>query len=477
MRKLRKLDQSISQLIFILTGCFFLSFSLKAMSLDEYLSTIKKQNKLFNALDASVEASKAKMESGDLVLEPIFNLGYSLATDKSLPSAVADKRQVNELTAGLSKKFSTGTLVKLSAITDEFNNEGAANPAMSKFSTGGLGVSLTQSLWKDFFGAGTRARRDRETSISKIEVLQTEIQKQQFLIEAETAFWNYLTAQEFRDLKKENLTRTKRIDQWTTRRVSNGISDRSDLMNVRALNSMSELLLAQAESDVKSQEIMIRQHLNLQTGEPTPKLEGNIKDSRDYFKNLESEASVIRMDSYIQYLSAQAKRLVAEEVRDNLRPDLTLTGAYNTSSYDPSYNEMVKGLDRTDRPKTYIGLNFIYMFDTGAKSSQLTAADKDALAAKYLAERALQQGRDSWEDHKLKYNLAKNNLTLLEKTANYQRERAKAEQDKLSKGRTTTFAVVNAETEAAEAELNFLKAKSGLRQLEASSQLFTPFKE
>lgn len=445
------------------------------MSLEQYLNVVKKQNRLFNALDASVEASKAKMESGDIVLTPIFNAGYSIASDQTQPSMVADKRDVSMWSVGLSKKFVSGTSVKLTADTNENNYDGVKNPTvLSKFSAGSLGISLTQSLWKDFFGAATRVRHDREIAVNKVEVLQAEIQKKQFLIDAEAAFWNYLVAQEFRDLKKENFDRAKRIDQWTARRVSNGISDRSDLMNAKALSASNEVQLSSAESDLISQEILIRQNLNLNPSEPTPILQGDFKASRNLIEQLNKEKDVMRLDSQIQYLTAKSKELVAEEIRDQLRPDLTLTGSYNTSSYEQTYSEMMNNISRTDRPKTFVGLNFIYMFDTDAKTSQLTAAEKDALAAKYTAERALQQGRDGWTDLNNKYKLAQNNISLLEKLAQYQRERAKSEQDKLSKGRTTTFSVIQAETDAAEAEQNYLKAKSALRQLEASSQMFMP---
>lgn len=464
---------------FVVAVSFLLliSVSSKAMTLDQYLDVVKKQNDLFKSLDASTEASDAKMDSGDLELAPIFNLGYSIATDKSLPSSVADKRQDSQWTAGLAKKFSSGTLVKLSGQTDEFKNDGAYNSNYSQYSTGGLGVSLTQSLWKDFFGAGTRARHRREIAQNKAELLQLEIQKRQFLIDAESAFWNYLVAIEYRDLKKENFDRARKIDQWTSRRVSNGISDRSDLMNAKALSSSSELQLANAESDLKSQELIIRQNLNLPASEPTPKFEGNFKISRNLFEQLNKEKNVIRLDAQAQYLAAKAKELAAEEVRDRLRPDLTFTGAYNTSSYDSTYSGMMNNISQTDRPKTYLGINFIYTFDTDAKTSTLKSAEKDALAAKYAANRALQQGRDNWVDLNNKYNLAKNNISLLEKVSTYQRERAKSEQDKLSKGRTTTLNVVQAENDSAEAEQNYLKAKAALRQLEASSQLFSPVEE
>ena len=118
------------------------------------------------------------------------------------------------------------------------------------------------------------------------------------------------------------------------------------------------------------------------------------------------------------------------------------------------------------------GVNFTWLFDTDAKKSQQSAASKDALAAQYLAERNLVLGKNAWSDLMRKYEITQQSVKTLEKVANYQRERAKAEQEKFSKGRTITANVVTAETDAAEAEVTLLKAKSGLRKLEASSVLF-----
>lgn len=442
-----------------------------AMTLEEYLKVVKSKNKVFSSLAASVEASNSKAAAGDVVLAPVLTAGYSLTTDKSLPSTIGEKREVTEYNLGVSKKFTTGTTIGVSGKTDEFRND-TTTPGADKYSTGGLGVTLQQSLWKDFFGAGTRLRQDLDRTINQIETVNLDLQMRAALFDAESTFWDYSVADEDLKLQQANFDRAKKMEQWTSNRVTNGISDRADLMNVRALAALREVQLSTAQDEIKTQEAKFREYLELADGEPTPVVTGDIMQARNYMTQLSKNKDVIKMDAYLSSLQAKSKKLVADQIGDLYKPDLALLASYNTSSYDREYSEMTKNISKTDRPRTFIGVNFTWIFDTDAKLATIDSAKKDALASQYAAERAITLGKIAWSDLQRKYETTAKNVLTLEKVAKFQRERAKAEQDKFGKGRTVTSNVVLAETDAAEAEVNLLRAKSGLRKLEASSILF-----
>lgn len=446
------------------------SFS-QAMTLDEYMLKVKNDNKVFKSFFYSTQAANEKLVSGDILLAPVLTAAGSVASDKSLPSLIGDKREVTEYSLGVVKKFPTGTSLTLSAKTDQFNNE-TATPALSQYSTGGLGISLQQSLWKDFFGRSTDLRRSREIIINQTETIAIDLKLRMALYDAEAAFWDYAFAQEDLKLKKSNLERAKKMQQWTSNRVSNGISDQADLMNVKALAAIREVQLAAAEDEIKTQETKVREYLVVAGAEPTPTLQADLKLSRNSFAELIKQKNIIKIDSYLSSLDAKAKKIIADEVKESLRPDLSLVGSYNTSAYDRDYQQVSNNLSNTDRPKTFIGVNFSWMFDTAAKQAQLFGSSQEALAAQFLAERNLTLGRNAWNDMIRKYEITKQSVLTLEKVAQFQRERARAEQNKLAKGRTITANVVTAETDAAEADVSLLKAQAGLRKLEASSILF-----
>jgi outer membrane protein TolC len=440
------------------------------MTLEEYLKTVRTKNPQFQALSASVEASNSKVVAGDIVLTPVFTAGYSVLSDKSLPSSLGDKRDVSEYTLGVSKRFETGTLLGVTAKTDAFNNDTTA--PLDQYSTGSLGVSLQQSLWKDFLGAGTRLRHDLDRTINQYEALTIDLQLRSTVFDAESVFWDYSVAQDDLKLKQENFDRSKKMEQWTSNRVNNGISDRADLMNVRALAALREVQLATAQDEIKTQEAKFREYLELGDNEPTPVLSDDIVKSHNYMSELSKNKDVIKIDAYLSSLQAKSKQIIADQVRDLYKPDLSFLASYNTSSYDRDYYQMQKDIAKTDRPRTFVGVNFTWLFDTEAKRAQVNFAEKDALAAKYTAERSLALGKIAWSDLQRKYQVTEKNVRTLEKVAQFQRERARAEQDKFTKGRTVTSNVVLAETDAAEAEVNLLRAKSDLRKLEASSILY-----
>ena len=462
------------RIILFLSIC---AINVSAMTLDEYMGLVLKKNRLVNSYEISIEASKEKMVAGDLILAPILTAGYSMASDKSEPSAVADKRSTNTASLGLAKKFSTGTSVTLSAQTLKYEYDIPVVSGNIGYSTGGLGLSLQQSLWKDFLGHATRLRQDRESMTNKLENFGFELQKRITLIQTESDFWDCLVAQEDLKLKQDNFERAKKLDSWTSNRVNNGISDQSDLLQVRALANLRGLELATAKVALKSRETKIKENIDFSQSDSIPELTANLTDTRSYVSDLAKKKNIVKLDTYLTSLEAEVKQKVSEEVVDSLRPDLALLGKYNTSSYNTDNSEMQKNISKTDRPITFVGVSLSWLFGSDAKNSQLLSAKKDALASSYRAEQAKISSENSWQEHLRQYELIKGNVLTLEKIAQLQRDRAKSEQVKFTKGRTITSNVVNAETDAAQAEVNYLTAKSGLRKLEASTQLFISISE
>jgi outer membrane protein TolC len=448
-----------------------------AMTLEEYLTQVKKKNRIYTSTDLAVEAARDRQDAGDIELAPTVSASYLRTEDKSLPSQTAQERKISDYTLGVSKKFSTGTSVSLTGKSTLNNYEvpnAGTNPETSNSS---LGVSLSQSLWKNSFGSATRIRHEREQAINLTETLSLDLQRRGVLIEAESSFWDYVVAQEDLKLKEENLERAKKLDRWTSGRVNNGISDRSDLMNVKALMSLRELELQNARDQLRTEEVRLRQNLDLADGEATPQLDGNLAQPRPYVEQLLKQKNVISIEAYLSVLQAKSKKLVAEEVVDSFKPDLSLVGGYTTTAYDASGHDSLNDVTKSDYPRSYVGLNFTWLFDTSAKKAQVSSYNKDALVAQYTAEKKQAEGKTAWAEHLRKFKVAQESVKTLEKIADYQKQRVKAEQDKFSKGRTITTNVVTAETDSAEADVKYLKAKSGLKKLEASTLLFTAIQE
>jgi outer membrane protein TolC len=456
----------------VVFGCaVVLGVNSYSLSIDEYMDRYKKNNNLYKASELTVEASQEKVESADLELSPLLTLDYLKNNDQSLPSQLGNERDLEQYGVGIAKKFSTGTQVKVEAKTYQFENA-THLPDFDQYSTGLVGVSLRQSLWKDFFGFGTRTRIERTRKVSELEAQVAELEKKALLIEAEVLFWDYAFAKEDLKLKKENLKRAQRLFGWTDRRLSNGISDRADMLNAKSLVAIRELQIINAENDLKTYEVKMRQALDLKSDEALPVLNVNLDGERPYVRLLRNKKNIIKIDHYLSMLESEVKTLVSNETTDSLKPDLSVFGSYNTTSYNREYQKAVSDMTKSDYPQSTVGVNLTWMLGGASKSSLINAMEKEINSAELKALKKRADGLLAWDEFIRQYDVTLQQSKILDRIVEIQKTRLNAENDRFSKGRSITATVITAESESADSESNALKAKMGLRKFEASSQLY-----
>lgn len=462
-----------------------------SMDLSEYLQAVQSKHRSLQALDAAEEAVQDRKESGDLELTPTLTLSAQYTDDKKEPNQLfqfgVTESKMTQYSLGLNKKFSTGTIVGLSANAYEFQNPGATLPPgyslppglyLEKYGTGSLGLDISQSLWRDFFGNATRLRWERENNVAASQKGQLDLQKRQLLIGAETAYWNFVYEQEELKLRQASLERAKKIEAWTSRRVNDGISDRADLLQTQALVAQRQLQLLATQNDLLTAQKAVRDYLELADAEATPELKGDISARRSLSQVVGgARGKIVQLDAYVAALDAKAKAATAMETKDSYRPDLVLHGSYNTNSYQPDLPNAVNHWGDASKPTATVGVNFTYLFDTDAKSSAQSAADKDALSAKLTSERKMLESESAWSELNRTYGELSRQIESAQRISDLQTSRAKAQVDKFNKGRSVTTDVVNAEQDAAEAELSLTKLKSEQRKMEAQGRLFIAIEE
>ncbi|WP_413557212.1 TolC family protein [Bdellovibrio sp. HCB209] len=455
------------------------------MNLQEYLKNVEANHKTVKSLDISKEAADDRQVAGDIDLVPTMGAGVSYTSDKSPLSQFAlfgvSETKTTSYNLGFNKKFSTGTSAKIWAGTSQIENVGIQDPqlaAYEKFGFGQMGISLSQSLWKDFFGAATRLRWERQDAATAAEKGSYDLQKRGLLVQAESAYWEYLYAIENLKTAQGSLERARKIESWTRRRVNDGISDRADLLQGQALVAGRQLALITAEDELETAKQAVRDYLEIPKTAPFPMIEGDINVSRPINTLVTGgQGRVVQVEAYLQSLDAKARSVVAEEVDDAYRPDLVLTGDYTTNTLKKDMPEATQNLTDTTRPTAKIALNFTYMFDTSVKSATRNAARKEALAARLQAERKLIDSDSSWSELNRQYQEMTKRVEAASQLQKLQTDRARATNELFNKGRTITMNVVDAENDAATAELNLSRLKSLQRKMEAQGRLYMTVEE
>lgn len=449
-----------------------------SLTLDEYLQKIILQHKSFRSLSISLERVEDKRLAGDIDLVPNLTAKINSTSDQTQPSQFGQKINFTDYSLGVAKKFSTGTSLQLNGKVSDYDIKGS-RVGIDKFTTGVLSVGLSQSLWKDSFGRAIDLRRQRDSLTAKLENQTFTLKQRQLLIQAESAYWDYLVAIEDLKIKKENLERAKRLSTWVQKRVYNGIADEADLLNAQALVSSREFQYLTSEDDLLSKKITLSEYL-YNTDEmdksvevTIPQLTSKLNVNRRLVFN--TNGNHIRIDSYLKILDAELKKTIAEEVKDSFKPDLSLEGLYATNNLDDKAGDSFSKLTNNDKPTTSIGLKFTYLLDTEVKSAQIKSAQKESQIALLEAEHEVIVANNFYREFVRKYDVLKKQTETAQKIADIQVRRAKSENERYSKGRSITSTVITAEQEAAEAQVSLLNLLAALRKLESQSQLFVPY--
>ncbi|MBX3019180.1 MAG: TolC family protein [Bdellovibrionaceae bacterium] len=465
------------------------------IDLSAFLEQVGQRNGNFRALQSSREAAVARRLQGDLELSPVFTANAQAVDDKRPqifgPAFSLTGTKNQEVSLGLSKKFSTGTQASLTGSVSETTTTLAMAGAPESSTTnaiGGLGLSVSQSLWKDFFGTSTDLRRERESLIEKAETQGLDLQTRQVLIEAEGAFWDHLYLKEEIRQREDSLARAKRIETWVRNRASNGIGDRADVLNAQGLVAGRELQLLNSEDELRASEEKIRDLLEMGAAEPLPNLAGNLEGARSpqafidgairaRGETADSAAQVVRLDAYLSVLEARTKAVVAREVAEGVKPDLVLQGMYKTNSVEDGMSAAFSGVTDPAKPTTMVGVKFTYLLDGGVKDAARNSAKMESLAAEQRQSRKLMESQTSWEELQRRHAELTKKIDAAAKSSTIQTQKADAERDRLAKGRTITSTVILAEQDAAESQLSLAKMRAEQRKLESQGRLFIQISE
>ncbi len=442
-----------------------------SLTFQKYLEQVRAKNRNILALQASMEAVEGRFALADLSLSPVLIASAKQLDDKanSVSSATLTRTQVKEYSLGIAKAFSSGTSVQVAGVAQQHNLDFSAAPGSQQIGQSGLSVALSQSLWRNFFGHGTRLRWEREGELRGIENLTVRLKLEQALVEAEKLFWDILAGDEELRIRKDSLERARRIGSWVSKRVGNGIGDKADLFNAKALMAARELQLLQAQDESISREKELRLMLEIADGESTPKLAADFRSSN---KIAAAWQRPVRMDAYLAYLEAQVKSLASEETIDGLRPDLILEGQYKTNGYDSDMNAAIKEISSTSKPTQVVALKLTWILDDGTKSKSVQTARADALTARIRSEKSIVESANSYVELARRNQELQKMVKVAEEYSKFQLARAGVEREKLSKGRSVTSQVITAEQEADEAELQLTKLRAEQKKLESQFRMF-----
>lgn len=436
--------------------------------LADALEMAKAHNGQLQATELLTESAVAAQAKGDLELSPYLLAKVGRMDDRKptlQPAFQGDRTEAKQLSLGVAKKFATGTSAQITLLDNWAQISGTAMP-MPVYWTPSLTLSVSQSLWKDFFGRQSRLRRTRESETTELQKLAQLLTAKQTLLTVEHSYWDHVYAVVDLKLKKESLTRAEKLVVWMNKRVTNGLSDRSDLLQVRGLEMSRRLQWVSAEDE------RLASLKKLETVVGATLADHDIEDDIEQPRALDLGPQDIRLDAVLSRREAALKSDVAREINEAMNPELNVMGSIGTNSQKDSFSSSMGGFTDTSKNTWMLGIEFKMDLDPNGKSSFRKSAELEAQAAEHKKNYTLQDSQTSKEELLRRDRELGNRIDTARQLIVIQKEKATRERDRLERGRTITFQVINFEQEQSEAEGLLIKLFTERRKLEATRQLF-----
>ncbi|MBS1983185.1 MAG: TolC family protein [Bdellovibrionales bacterium] len=459
----------------LVAGAALSALPSRALTLSEYLDKVRQKNGLFESTTLSKQAAEARREQGDLVLSPYLTAQTAYFDDQSepsLPGFQGNRTTARSFSLGVAKKLATGTGVSLNYEVKKSETFGLPAKVTEPW-TSGLTFGFSQSLWRDAFGAGTRARRERESSTAVLEKLGQETQARQLLVTAEAAYWDAIYQKEEVKVRQESLQRSERLVDWTRRRLGNGIGDSSDLLQAQALTSTRRIQLLTAQDESLAATRKLADYVQVDNPAELESAHDDYTLVRD-LKSFAGSDQPARIDAVMQSYEARVKKGAADEVHDALRPDLQLAGSVTANSREAGASDALSNSFETGKPTASVGLKFVMDLDRPAVDKVRAGLRADARGAELKAAQAQYESESAWKELTRRHQVLSERIRIMEDLVRTNQSKVKRENERLNIGRTTTFQVISFEQDQADAQVLLLKLKTEQRKLESQAKLFVP---
>ena len=453
-----------------------LSANADQLTLEKFLKQVEEKNQSVTASKLIVEGTTSRADEGKLIFKPSLFAQAQTSSDKKLTTNVAaqgDRTDYTAVSAGIMQQFNFGLQSKLSynlSHTKIYDATPSFLP-ISDFRTGVTTLELSQSLWRNFLGREARSQEEVATAAAAATKHIENYKIKTTLALAESIFWSLSQALKVVKVEKDSLDRAKKIRDWNQNRLRSGLAENADFLQADTNYKAREYELKSTLIDLKT----LQRSLNALRGIDSDIVEENFEEvDSAKIKMLALPKKEELRDDTKSALEQQkiAKANAAMSIEKN-KPTLELFGAYALNGKAVQTGDAVSDSFKTDHDTKAIGLRFIAPLDFGSTSDNINGYKKEQIAAEQNFQRKLFDQDQQWNDLSAKLEDAKVKLSLVEQIEQAQKIKASNERDRLNKGRTTTFQVLNFEQDYAQSELSRIQSETNILNIYSQLKTFS----
>jgi outer membrane protein TolC len=384
-----------------------------------------------------------------------------------------NRKTGKEYRLGVSKYFSSGTQLSMEFLHG--NTEiSFATPGIivNPYAQSRGQLTLSQSLWKDFFGAGSRAGLEASALQTKANQAALQAKKEQWFLSLAREFYSAWMAQENGRAAKQSLIRQDRLLRTVQLKLKRGTSEPPDLLQVESMRAGAEARLGvakQALGDSWRNLVMTLKlpadFMDIDPDLVPMKLDNPVPAAIEKCGPPQSPAPPPTAYSNLELARyrRQAAELIESRARSEYNPDLKL--ALTASANRVSSNPAESTLDFIDGrfPRWEAGLRLTIPLGFHQQKANLARASADAIAAGAMASMEEDLLKADWLNSCLHLHRMVLERELYFQAATKQTRRERLEQERFELGRSNTLQVTSAGNEATDALLRLTSAEVELR--------------
>ncbi len=431
-----------------------------SLSLEDYLQQVRKAHQGYLGLELSTEGAKLREREGTLLLSPQLFANVALYDDSkqtSNPAFQGTRTQFDSFSLGLGKQFDFGLQAKLS-YNLSYTSLTGTSPAFvpqPTFLEGKPLVEFTQSFWRNGFGRETRATMNLAEAAAMATRFGDELKQKVVLAESEATYWRLAVAREIVKSQKENLVRAEKIREWNARRTELSLADKADFLQTDTLVQLKKMELQSAQDE----EVLASRSFNSLRGLSSelvnegilPLDSDRLKDSKVPTRN-KPRGDVLAAEQLKRVAQASA-----DLSREKSRPTLDVAGNFGLNGRDPALPKAIGDSFAKDRPVWGVSVKFMAPLDLGTVSDSRNGYDREERAADLQYQRKRFEEEQEWKSLSDRLTQAQRRLDLVEKIEAAQETKLNYERERLKKGRSVTYQVIQFELDFAASQLARIK--------------------
>ncbi len=342
----------------------------------------------------------------------------------------------------------------------------------ASYYTGTPTLELTQSLWRNGFGSEIRSLRAAVENAQKASHYASRFEGRAILAQAEGAYWKLSLIREAISVRRDSVTRAQRLRDWNQRRVSLDLADKADLLQAEAGLRYRELELRAVLDEERS----LSRQFNSLRGIQSDSVPDRLSEPGNRLLDRPADLSDRPVDAREDLVAAAHGRTAAQaNARANAektKPTLELFGSVSLNSLERSRNDAISQSLKTEKPTLVAGLALSVPLDFGTRSGLRSGYALAAESAEASFERKKFELTQQWEDLNKKYDEAWKRLEIAREMEKIQEQKLAYERERLFRGKTVTFQVLQFEEDYAQSQLARIQSEGEILGLIANLKLF-----